>query len=57
MNDVLDIPEACLADARRVLATQDPETSRLADRWPCRTWRAAIKAVMAHINDQEKEAP
>lgn len=53
MNDALDIPEACLADARLVLDAQDAETSRLADRWPCRTWRAAVKAVMAEQNHDE----
>ncbi|MDH2239111.1 hypothetical protein N5K27_22640 [Pigmentiphaga sp. GD03639] len=43
------IPAACLADARRVLAAQDPEISRLASKWPAAQWRAAVKAAAQEI--------
>lgn len=43
MTDTPYIPTACLADARRVLAAQDPEISRLASKWPAAQWRAAVK--------------
>jgi len=47
------IPAACLEDARRVLAEQDPDASQLAERWPARQWRAALKVVQ---DEQEAEA-
>ena len=43
------IPAACLADARRVLDAQDPVVSRLAERWPARMWRAALKVAQAEL--------
>ncbi|WP_338615490.1 hypothetical protein [Pigmentiphaga sp. CHJ604] len=43
MTDDTYIPTACLADARKVLAAQDPEISRLASKWPAAQWRAAVK--------------
>ncbi len=43
------IPAACLADARRVLSAQDPDVSQLAERWPARVWRAALKVAMAEL--------
>ncbi|MEK7945761.1 hypothetical protein WKR98_13475 [Pigmentiphaga sp. YJ18] len=48
------IPAACLADARRVLAAQDPEISRLASKWPAAQWRAAIRQAqqeLEHVHD------
>lgn len=46
------IPAACLEDARRVLATQDADVSQLAERWPARVWRAALKVAMAELNQE-----
>ena len=47
------IPAACLADARRVLVAQDPETSQLANRWPAAQWRAAIRQAQQEIEHAE----
>ena len=47
------IPAACLADARRVLAAQDADVSQLAERWPARVWRAALKVVQAEMEHME----
>lgn len=49
MTDAPYIPTACLADARRVLAEQDPNVSQLADRWPAAQWRAAVKQAQQEI--------
>src|SRR3546814_10795527 len=46
------IPAHCLADARRVLAAQDPEVSQLAQHWPARIWRAAIKVAAAERSEE-----
>lgn len=48
----LHIPAACLEDARRVLAAQDADVSQLAERWPARMWRAALKVAMAELNQE-----
>jgi len=53
MTDPVYIPTACLADARRVLTAQDPETSQLADKWPAAQWRAAIKAAAQEIEHEQ----
>lgn len=48
------VPPACIDDARRVLAGQDPDAARQAEqRWPARVWRAALKIV---INEQQEAA-
>lgn len=47
------IPTACLADARRVLAAQDPEISRLASKWPAAQWRAAVK-LAAELEEEHE---
>lgn len=52
MSMTTHIPTACLADARRVLAEQNPDTSTLADCWPVRMWRAAIKAVLDEMEQK-----
>lgn len=52
----IHIPAACLSDARRVLAAQDPDVSALARQWHhMPAWRAAMKiaaAEAANTNEQ-----
>jgi len=47
------VPPNCLEDAHHVLSAQDPEVSRLAERWPSRVWRAAMKVVSSQLNKKE----
>ncbi|WP_160142280.1 hypothetical protein [Pigmentiphaga humi] len=49
MTDDAYIPIACLSDARKVLAAQDPEISQLAERWLAAQWRAAVKATAVEM--------
>lgn len=45
------IPAACLSDARRVLAAQDPDVSAIARQWQhMPAWRAALKIAAAESN-------
>lgn len=46
------IPPQALADAKCVIAAQDPEVSVLERNWPAKTWQAAIKqAGEQHVVD------
>lgn len=52
MDGAVNINPACLADARCVLAAQDPNVSQLAERWPVAQWRAAVKAAAQEIEHE-----
>lgn len=51
----IHIPTACLDDARRVLAAQDPDIAALADHWSIKVWRAAVKAAAVEMDAQGEE--